>query len=84
MATWKKFYPFQAKPVRFGFEQVEITAGDDVAFATAIGHCGHIEHGETTDLKFRSRWAFANKRASGGYFTNIIHYLRRTNIRLST
>jgi uncharacterized protein (TIGR02246 family) len=53
METWRIFYPSQARPIRFEFEQVEITAGADVAFATAIGHCGHIEHGETTDLKFR-------------------------------
>jgi uncharacterized protein (TIGR02246 family) len=53
MATWDKFYPSQARPIRFEFEQVEITAGADVAFATAIGHCAYIEHGETTDLKFR-------------------------------
>lgn len=58
MATWQKFYPCQAKPVRFEFEQIEITAGSDVAFATAIGHCGHIEHGQTTDLKFRLTMGF--------------------------
>jgi uncharacterized protein (TIGR02246 family) len=58
MATWHKFYPCQAKPVRFEFEQIEITAGSDVAFATAIGHCGHIEHGQTTDLKFRLTMGF--------------------------
>lgn len=53
MATWDKFYPSQARPIRFEFEQVEITAGADVAFATAVGHCAYIEHGETTNLKFR-------------------------------
>lgn len=58
MATWDRFYPSQAKPVRFELEQVEITAGTDVAFATAIGHCGYIEHGETTDLRFRVTMGF--------------------------
>jgi ketosteroid isomerase-like protein len=58
MVTWDLFYPCQAKPVRFEFEQVEITAGADVAFATAIGHCSYVEHDETTDLKFRLTMGF--------------------------
>jgi ketosteroid isomerase-like protein len=53
MATWDIFYPCQVRPIRFEFEQIVITAGADVAFATAIGHCGHIERGEVTDLQFR-------------------------------
>ena len=48
-----------AKPVAFDFEDMEITAGDDVAFATAIGHCVNIEHnGEKTNLKFRLTMGF--------------------------
>src|ERR1044071_5755445 len=42
MATWQTFYASQVKPVTFHFEDVEITAGNDVAFATAIGHCVNI------------------------------------------
>ena len=54
MATWQTFFASSAKPVAFDFEAVEITAGDDVAFATAIGHCVNIEHnGEKTNLKSR-------------------------------
>ena len=54
MATWETFYRSQAKPVAFDFEEVEITAGNDVAFATAIGHCLYIERsGKKVDLKFR-------------------------------
>ena len=53
MATWQLFFPSQARPISFDFEQIEIIAGNDVAFATAVGHCGHIEHGQRTDLKFR-------------------------------
>jgi ketosteroid isomerase-like protein len=58
MATWQIFYSSQARPITFDFEDVEITTGDDVAFATAIGHCGYIEHGERTDLKFRLTMGF--------------------------
>jgi uncharacterized protein (TIGR02246 family) len=53
METWKIFFPCQAKPIEFRFEETQITAGKDVAFLTAIGHCGHMELGEKTDLKFR-------------------------------
>jgi hypothetical protein len=45
MATWKIFYPSQARLIAFDFEEVEITAGSDVAFATAIGHCDYKEDG---------------------------------------
>ena len=58
MATWEMFYPCQARPVAFDFEEVEVTAGSDVAFATAIGHCCYIEHGKRTDLKFRLTMGF--------------------------
>jgi ketosteroid isomerase-like protein len=53
MTTWQIFYPSQARPIAFDLEEVEITAGSDVAFATAVGHCDYIEHGKKTDLKFR-------------------------------
>ena len=53
METWKLFFPCQARPIEFRFEDTRITAGKDVAFLTAIGHCGHMELGERTDLKFR-------------------------------
>ena len=59
MATWETFYRSQAKPVTFDFEEVEITAGNDVAFATAIGHCVYIERsGKKIDLKFRLTMGF--------------------------
>jgi uncharacterized protein (TIGR02246 family) len=61
METWKIFYPMQARPITFSFEQIEVTAGDEVAFATAIGTCGHIEHGERTDLKFRLTIGFQKR-----------------------
>jgi uncharacterized protein (TIGR02246 family) len=59
MATWQTFFASSAKPVSFDFEDVEITAGDNVAFATAIGHCINTErNGEKTNLKFRLTMGF--------------------------
>ena len=59
MATWQTFFASSAKPVVFDFEDVEITAGDDVAFATAVGHCINIErNGKKTNLKFRLTMGF--------------------------
>jgi uncharacterized protein (TIGR02246 family) len=53
MATWDEFFAMQAKPVQFDFHDVEITAGNDVAFATAIGRCCDLSSGEKVDLEFR-------------------------------
>jgi uncharacterized protein (TIGR02246 family) len=69
MATWQTFYPMQARPIAFDFEEVEITAASDVAFATAIGHCDYIEHGKKADLKFRLTMGF---RKSNGQW-RIVH-----------
>jgi len=65
MATWQIFYPSQARPIVFDFEEVEITAGSDVAFATSLGHCDYMEYGKKTDLKFASRWGFGKRMANG-------------------
>jgi uncharacterized protein (TIGR02246 family) len=62
MATWQTFYASQAKPVKFYFEDVEIAAGNDVAFATAVGHCVNIErNGEATNLAFRLTMGFRKR-----------------------
>ena len=61
METWKIFYASQARPITFYFEPVEVTAGDEVAFATAIGTCGYIENGEKTELKFRLTMGFQKR-----------------------
>src|SRR5438105_7355532 len=38
MATWEKFFSSIEKPVTFHLTDVKVTTGNDVAFATAIGH----------------------------------------------
>ena len=43
MATWGTFFSPSEKPVSFDFKDVEITCGQDIAFATAIGRCVDID-----------------------------------------
>jgi len=54
MATWETFFAFAERPVAFDFHDIEITAGEDVAFATAIGNCVNIDrNGNREPLQFR-------------------------------
>ena len=59
MATWDMFFACVPKPVVFDFEDVAITAGQDVAFATAIGRCVNTDrNGEKENLRFRLTMGF--------------------------
>jgi uncharacterized protein (TIGR02246 family) len=52
--TWEAFFGWMAGPPRFEFSDLRITAGQDVAFATAQGRCfGPDKSGKPTDLDFR-------------------------------
>ena len=51
MATWKLFFSAVEKPVAFHFTDIEVIAGVDVAFATAIGHC--VDTNPAVGLDFR-------------------------------
>ena len=54
MATWQLFFSSAEKPMVFHFTDIEVTAGADVAFATAIGHCVDIDRaGRREPLDFR-------------------------------
>jgi ketosteroid isomerase-like protein len=56
MHTWPlgTFFSSSEEPVQFNFTDVEVTAGVDVAFATAIGHCVNIDKaGQREPLDFR-------------------------------
>jgi uncharacterized protein (TIGR02246 family) len=54
MATWETFFRSQERPVAFDFNDVKITAGHDVAFATALGRCVNIDrNGHREPLEFR-------------------------------
>jgi len=60
MATWEKFFSsWSEKPVAFDSHDVKITAGKDVAFATAIGRCaGVARNGRQEKLEFRLTMGF--------------------------
>jgi ketosteroid isomerase-like protein len=54
MATWETFFACSEKPVGFAFHDVEVTCGQDVAFATATGRCVNTEtNGKRELLEFR-------------------------------
>jgi uncharacterized protein (TIGR02246 family) len=54
MATWETFFSTAEKPVAFDFQDVEVTCGEDVAFATAVGRCVTFDKdGEREPLAFR-------------------------------
>jgi uncharacterized protein (TIGR02246 family) len=54
MASWELFFSASEKPIAFDFRGIEITAGEDVAFATAIGNCVNIDSkGQREPLQFR-------------------------------
>ncbi len=54
MATWETFFSSAEKPVAFAFRDVQVTCGQDVAFATATGECVNIDpNGVREPLEFR-------------------------------
>jgi uncharacterized protein (TIGR02246 family) len=61
MATWDTFFDWQAKPVQFELRDVAITAGDEVAFATAVGRCCDLSSGAPVQLDFRLTMGFKKK-----------------------
>jgi uncharacterized protein (TIGR02246 family) len=72
--TWPPFFEWQARGASFEIESLEVTAGDDVAFAHALLRCGRpeelAEHPEkrlrlTVGLrKARGRWVVAHEHHS--------------------
>jgi ketosteroid isomerase-like protein len=59
METWKTFFGSATRPIAFDFDEIEIVAGEDVAFATAVGHCIYVPHGgKPTPLQFRLTMGF--------------------------
>jgi uncharacterized protein (TIGR02246 family) len=54
METWETFLARAEKPIRFDFDDVKVTAGSDVAFATATGRCVDVDpKGKREELEFR-------------------------------
>jgi len=52
--TWDLFFSWAHDPVIFDFNEMEITAGKDVAYVTALMQCAGTErNGERIRLEFR-------------------------------
>jgi uncharacterized protein (TIGR02246 family) len=52
--TWDLFFSWSDDPVVFDFIKMDITAGNDVAYVTALMRCGGTEKdGERIKLEFR-------------------------------
>src|SRR6202012_148043 len=58
METWNLFYSGTATPLQFDFHDIAVTAGTEVAFATAIGRCSDLSTGQKVDLDFRVTMGF--------------------------
>jgi ketosteroid isomerase-like protein len=68
--TWELFFAWARDPAVFNIKEMNITAGNDVAFVTAAMHCAGAEPGgEVADLDFRLTIGL---RKIGGHWT-IIH-----------
>jgi uncharacterized protein (TIGR02246 family) len=50
--SWPQFFDASPKPIRFDIIEMQITAGLDVAFATALMRCA-VTEGGNIDLDFR-------------------------------
>ncbi len=52
--TWDVFFPWYQDSGVFNIEEMDVTAGDDVAFVTALMRCAGTEaNGEKVELQFR-------------------------------
>ena len=52
--TWDLFFSWASDPVVFSIHEMDITAGDDVAFVTALMRCAGTEaDGQAIELDFR-------------------------------
>lgn len=76
-AVWPDFFRWQASGAVFDIDSLDITAGTDVAFATALVRCGHPDELDaypdrrlrlTVGLrKMRDRWVVTHEHHSFAY-----------------
>lgn len=72
--TWDVFFPWYQDSGVFNIEEMDVSAGDDVAFVTALMRCAGTEaNGEKVELQFRltiglckinSRWTVMHEHHS--------------------
>ena len=72
--TWDLFFSVSEDPVVFDFDEMEITAGADVAFVAARMHCAPTENGRRGRLDFRLTVGL-HKRAGRWLITHEHHSL---------
>lgn len=59
MKTWTTFFAAAARPISFNLRDIEVVAGNEVAFATAIGNCVYIPPDEDpVKIEFRLTMGF--------------------------
>lgn len=53
MKTWDVFFSWAQDAGVFDIDEMEVTAGETAAFATALMRCAGTENGKRTKLRFR-------------------------------
>jgi len=76
--TWDLFFSTSDDPVVFDFDDMEITAGRDVAFVTARMHCEPTEAGKRARLDFRLTVGLRRDAGDGWLITHEHHSVPAT------
>jgi len=71
--TWPPFFQWQAEGATFGIESLDITAGDDVAFAYALLRCG-TERDFADNPDNRLRLTFGLRKQAGRWVVTHEHH----------
>ena len=71
--SWPPFFEWQAQGAVFELDSLEVTAGDDVAFAHALLRCGKPEE-LTANPENRLRLTLGLRRRSGGWIVEHEHH----------
>jgi uncharacterized protein (TIGR02246 family) len=72
-ATWPPFFKWLRQGASFEIESLDVTAGDDVAFATALLRCG-TEEGFRKDPEHRLRLTVGLRKEAGRWVVSHEHH----------
>ena len=76
--TWELFFSTNEDPVVFDFDEMDITAGRDVAFVIARMHCEPTEAGKRARLDFRLTVGLRKDSGGNWVFTHEHHSIPAT------
>ena len=76
--TWDLFFSTSEDPVVFDFDEMEITAGRDVAFVIAWMHCEPTQAGKRARLDFRLTVGLRKEPGGGWVITHEHHSVPAT------